>query len=85
MEDVNGEMIETKTNTMKADKMTNLEPKTQKDWYEYLRGIEETERNMNEQYPENKESCSWAFSLLRLEATHAYSKWMMKKALRGIK
>jgi hypothetical protein len=67
------------------DKMSNLEPKTQKDWYEYLRGIDETELNMNEQYPEHKASNNWAFSLLRLEATHAYSKWVMKRASRGLK
>ena len=65
--------------------MRNLEPKTQEDWYIYLRGIDETELNMNEQYPEYSKSNSWAFSLLRLEATHAYSKWAMKKAARGLK
>lgn len=60
-------------------------PRTKEQWDMYFKGIKETELNMINQYPETAGSMAWAFSLLKVEAAFAYSKWAMKKASRGLK
>lgn len=61
------------------------EPRTEKEWNTYLEGINETELNMRNQFPENAATMTWAFSLLKLEAAFAYAKWVKKRVRKGLK